>query len=165
MKKISSKIKFLLIMAICGAMLFPAIASAGEKTRVLVNGIEYSKGDYTFPDKYLKASSSFKLNDKVNKLEFVVVNGDNLGKNRLSSVKIAMLDDLGNPRAVVITPDQLNQNVGKAIGTLGKDALVDLTNITLDLKVRGPKNGFITLYVTEFYEDDVPCPWWDWSCK
>jgi hypothetical protein len=165
MKKIWSKMKVLFVLAICVGLVVPAIVSAAEKTVILVNGAEFSSGDYTIPENYLKSSQNITLKENINKLEFVVVNGDSSGKSRLSSARIELLDNDGNPISVAITPDQLNQNVSKAIGTLGKDDLAGLTDIKLDLKLRGPKRGFITLYVTEFYEADEDCPWWDFSCR
>jgi len=181
MKSISSKIKVLLVLVVCAGFLVPAAVSVAENTveLVLVDGVKYESGDYTIPDNFMMSSQSIirknhrksfknvvsKHHTKssqdivgegnINRLEFEVINGY-MGKNRLSSARIELLDNDGNPIAAAITPDQLNQDVSMARGTIGKDELAGLTDIKLNMKLRGPRNGFITLTVTEFYEEDEP---------
>ena len=46
MKKVSSKMKILLVLVICGAMMVPAMASAAEND-LLPGGQEYGIGDDT----------------------------------------------------------------------------------------------------------------------
>jgi hypothetical protein len=74
-------------------------------------------------------------------------------------VKIDLLDGKGKKRAVAISPALFNQKVSNGVGTVGADDLKDLTELNLDIKVGGPKDGFIVLNVTEYFEDD--CPVWD----
>ena len=181
MKTISSKIKVMFVLAVCAGFIVPAAVSAAENIveLVLVDGVKYESGDYTIPENFLMSSQSvIRKNHRksfqnvvrkhhvkslqnidgegnINRLEFEVINGYR-GKNRLSSARIELLDNNGNPIAVAITPDQLNQNVSVARGTISKDDLAGLTDIILNLKLRGPRNGFITLSVTEFYEEDEP---------
>ena len=165
MKKLSSKMKVLLVLAICTAFIVPSVALAGEKTRVLVNGEEFANGEYTLPVNSFKSLSSLNVTDKTNKLEFEVVNGDNSGKTKVSSAKIVLQDEKGKKGIVAISPNQFNQNVDMARGILVKEDLEGLTDFTLAIKVKGPKDGFIVLTVTEYYEGDAPCPWYDQSCN
>ena len=117
------------------------------------------------PVNNVRSLSSLNITDKTNKLEFEVVNGDNSGKTKVSSVKIVLLDGKSKKGIVAISPNQFNQNVGMARGTLVKKDLEGLTDFTLAIKVKGPKDGFIVLTVTEYYEGDAPCPWYDQSCN
>ncbi|MDF1526523.1 MAG: hypothetical protein P1S59_09695 [bacterium] len=165
MKSLSSRMKVLLVLAICAAFIVPSVVSAGEVENPLLKGLTFEKGDYSVPAPYARSAASLVLNKKTSKIEFMVENGDSNGKNRVSSVKIVLLDENGKERAVAITPDQFNQKVGSAVGTLGKEAIEGLTNLNLDIKVRGPKGGFMVLDVTEYYEADVVCPWYSPFCN
>ena len=90
----------------------------------------------------------------------MVDNGESFGKkNRVSSVKIDLLDETGKKRAVAVSPAQFNQNVSNAVGTLYEDDIKGLTDLNLEIQVRGPKGGFIVLNVTEYYEADCFPAW------
>ena len=165
MKKLSSKMKVVLILAICAAFILPSVALAGEVSNPLVTNLKLKRGKYKLPGdipvEFAKSSASMMLNEKTTKVEFVVDNGDLKGKDRVSSVKIDLLDKKGKKRAVAISPAQFNQNMefSNVVGTLFADDLKDLTELNLDIKVGGPKGGYLVLNVTEYYENDGPqCP-------
>ena len=159
MEKLSSRMKILLVLAICVVFIVPSLVSAGEISTPLVKDMKLTKGDYTLPSQYARSSGSLKLHENTTRVEFVVNNGDSSRKNRVSSVKIDLLDETGKKRAVAVSPAQFNQNVSNAVGTLYEDDIKGLTDLYLEIQVRGPKDGFIVLNVTEYYEsDEVPCP-------
>ncbi len=148
--------KNMLVLAICVVFIVPSLVSAGELSNPLVKDMKLKKGDYTLPAKYARSSRSLKLNENTTKVEFVVDNGESFGKkNRVSSVKIDLLDENGKKRAVAISPAQFNQNVSNGVGTLYEDDIKGLTALNLKIQVRGPKDGFILLDVTEYYEGDA----------
>jgi hypothetical protein len=151
--------KVLLILAICMAFIVPSLALAGEVSNPLITEMTLTKGSHTIPAEYLRSSRSMSFNENITKLVFEVDNGDPSGKKRVSSVKIDLLDGKGKKRAVAISPALFNQKVSNGVGTVGADDLKDLTELNLDIKVGGPKDGFIVLNVTEYFEDD--CPVWD----
>lgn len=160
MKKLSSRMKIMLVLAVSAAMIIPSVASAGEISNTLVKEMKLTKGKYTVPGKYVRSSGSLKFNENSTKVEFVVVNGNSSGKNRVSSVKIDLLDGNGKKKAVAISPALFNQNVSNGIGTLYEDDLKGLTELNLEIQVGGPKDGFIVLNITEYYEDEE-CPDYD----
>ena len=147
--------KILLVMSICAAFIVPSVASAGEIPNPLVKEMRLERGDYTLPSDFARSSGSMKLNPKTTKVEFVVENGEPSGENWVSSVKIDVLDENGKKVATPISPKQFNQSFSNGVGSLSEDDIKGLTELKLDIKVRGPKGGFIVLNVTEYYEDDV----------
>ena len=165
MEKLSSRMKFLLVLAICVVFTVPSLVSADEVSNPLVEDMQLTKGDYTFSSEYVRSSSRLQLNENITKVEFVVDNGKSSGKNRVSSVKIDLLDEKGKKRAVAISAAQFNQNVSNGVGTLYADDIKGLTDLNLEIQVRGPKDGFIVLNVTEYYEVDgeacVELLWWE----
>ena len=160
MKKLSSKMKILLVLAICTAFIVPSVASAEELSNQLVVNKVLTKGKITLPEAYARSIGSMTLNENITKLVFEVDNGDPSGTKRVSSVKIDLLDEKGKKRAAAISPAQFNQNVSSGVGTVGADALEGLTELNLVIRVEGPKDGFIVLNVTEYY-DGEDCPDWD----
>jgi len=65
----------------------------------------------------------------------------------------------GKEKVVVISPDQFSQRkFSNALGTLGEDILNDLEEISLEIRVSGPKDGKITLFITETYEGGPTMP-------
>ena len=162
MKKLLSKMKILLVLAICAGMMVPAVAFAGEVPNPLVTDMKLTRGSHTLPGEYVRSSRSIRLNENITKLVFEVDNGEPSGKKRVSSVKIDLLDEKGKKRAAAISPAQFNQNMefSNVVGTLGKDDISGLTELNVAIKVGGPKNSFIVLNVTEYYEEDVDvCPY------
>ena len=153
MKKYSSKMKIFLVLAICVAFSVPSVTSASELSNPLVEDMQLTKGNYTIPGGYARSIASLKLHANTARVEFVVDNGEGSRKNRVSSVKIDLLDETGKKRAVAISPAQFNQNVSNAVGTLYEDDIKGLTDLNLEIQVRGPKGGFIVLNVTEYYEE------------
>ena len=160
MKKLSSKMKVVLILAICAAMMVPAVALAEELSNPLLIDKELTKGKYTFPEEHVRSMASMTLNENITKLVFEVENGDPSGRKRVSSVKIDVLDEKGKKRATAISPALFNQNVSNGEGTLFADDLKDLTVLNLVIRVEGPKSGYIVLNVTEYYDsDEDECPY------
>jgi hypothetical protein len=157
--------KAVLILAICAAFIVPTTAWAGELSNPLVRDMKLTKGKYILPAQYARSSASFNFNEKTTKVEFVVNNGDSSGKNRVSSAKIVLLDEKGSEKAIVISPHQFNQNKSIAVQTIDGDMVSGLTDLNLDIQVGGPKDGFIVLNVTEYYESDEPCPWYNPFCN
>ena len=165
MKVIMSKMRIVFIIGICVALILPSISWAAELSNPLVKEMKLVKGKYTLPGQYARSSTDMKFNGKTTKVEFVVNNGDSSGKYRVSSARIVLLDDEGYERAVVISPNQFNQNKGIAVQTIDKDVVSGLTDLNLEIQVGGPKDGFIVLNVTEYYESDQTCPWYNPFCK
>ena len=153
MKKLSSMMRVLSVLAVCAAMMVPSVVSAGMVSRVLMDGDVYEPGRYTL---------NLNLTEETKYLEFEVVNGDGSGQNMVSSVKIALRD--GKKKIVIISPGRSRQKkFSNAFGTLGEDVIKGLTEITLDIKVRGPKkyrNRFSShkfgSYKWKFYKADGP---------
>jgi len=114
----------------------PSVVSAGMVSKVLVDGDVYEPGEYTL---------DLSLTEATKYLEFEVVNGDGSGENMVSNVKIALRDGKKKwrhwkKRVVIISPYRYGQKkFSNAFGKLGEDVIKDLTEITLDIKVRGPK--------------------------
>ena len=153
MKKLSSKMKVLLVVAICAAMMLPAVAFA-DATTILVPNAAYdgvfAKGHYILKDLPLSTKTSF--------IDFAVVNGDGIGNNVVSSVKITLLDGKGKAKEVVISPNDFSQTKNGTVefstisGQIPGDSVKGMEKMTLDLKVGGPKNSSITLTVTEYFD-------------
>ena len=178
MKKLSNKMKILLIVAVCSAMMMPITALAAEAEVTLLNGNVYLPGYH---------SETLSLTGKTNRVEFEVKNGDSSGENMVSSVKISLLDEMDNVKEVIISPDQFNQReFSNALGTLIKDSVAGMTEIKIAIKVGGPntlrnragqnnmnkvsskkskgiratdaKECSISLYVKEYYESGSTRP-------
>lgn len=153
MKKLSSKMKILLVLSICAAMMVPALALA-DTQNPLLTGKSYGLGDYTVELTSLKGADTRFVTTSV---VFEVVNGTSPGKNMASSVKIALLDENGKVSEVAISPKQFNQReISNAVGTLGQNVVEGLSGLTLSIKVRGPKGATISLDVTEQYRRSWP---------
>ena len=143
MKKFSSKKRILLVMAICAAMMLPAVASAelvaaGAATKVF-------PGDTTLElvlAPYMHTS-----------IPYEVVNGDS-GENTISSAKVCLLDTNGEEFLVLLSPDQFNHDFGGTSGIIARSD-VDAAGYTVgeslqfSVKVRGKKTNFITLILGE----------------
>ena len=149
MKKLSSKMKILLVLSICAALMVPAMALA-DMPNPLLTGKSYEIGDYTVDLTPLKGAQSQYVTTSV---VFEVVNGTSPGENMASSVKIALLDENGKVSEVAISPKQFNQKeFSNAVGMLGQNVVEGLSGLTLSIKVRGPKGAEISLDVTEQYK-------------
>lgn len=130
MKKLSIKMKILLVAAVCSAMMMPVAALATEADVTLLNGQVYLSGYHT---------ETLSLTGKTNRIEFEVKNGDSSGENMVSSVKISLLDEMDNVKEVIISPDQFNQReFSNALGTLIEDSVAGMTEIKIAIKVGGP---------------------------
>ncbi len=152
MKKLSSKMKVLLVMAVCVAFIVPSVASAQSLENELLLGGVYEPGDHTVVLKPLMGTQSGFVTTSV---RFEVVNGTSPGENMASSVKIALLDENKKGKHVVISPDQFNQkNFSNALGTIGGETVEGLSILTLSIRVRGPKGAKISLDVKEHYKRD-----------
>jgi len=149
MKKLSSKMKILLIMAICAAMMVPSMALAGENSLLL--GEQYGSGDYIVELKPLMGTQSRFVTTSV---AFEVVNGTSPGENMASSVMIALLEENGEVKQVVISPKQFNQkSTSNAFGTIAQNSVGSSGVLTISIRVRGPKGANIVLNVTEYYKE------------
>jgi len=156
MKKLSGKMKLLLVMAICAAMMVPSVASAGSTT--LVPNAEHPEG--IFETGHYTLDLPLTVNRTTTRVDLKVVNGDGLGDDVVSSVKITLLDETGKPKEVVISPNKFSQNMDKKKnvefstinGYFLADSVEDMDNFSLDIKVGGPKNSSITLTVIENWE-------------
>ena len=138
MKKLSSKMKILLVLSICAAMLVPALASAEVIQNLPWADKTFGPGEVTLEYRVWKEYA---------KIEFNIVNGNEDGDYRVSSVMIALLDDQGKVKEVIIRPNQFNQDVGNAKATFSMEGL---RNATFLLKIRGKKSNYIVLTVDEF---------------
>lgn len=145
MKKLSSKMKFLLVLAICAAIMVPAVASAGKTLRL---DEDYGPGKYEV---------QIPLTSKTTELVFKLTNGDGAGDNVVSSVKIALLDENGKVKEVIFSPNDFNQqNFSNAVNSLSQALVGTATNINVSIKVGGPKNCGIHLAVTEHWNGWIP---------
>ena len=139
MKKFGS-IKLIMSVLALGAILLVPMGASAAETALYPDGMELSIGQYDL---------DLDLGGDATSLEFEVVNGVS-GKNMVSSVKITMLR--GKDKIVVISPDQFSQKkFSNAVGTLGEEVVKGVDDITLAVKVAGPKNGTIRLFVTKNY--------------
>jgi hypothetical protein len=102
MKKFSGNLKVLLIFAVCAGFLVPSLVSAEN---FYVPALDWTS------DNIGKGETLITLgrNTKCDELVFIVKNGDPNGKNRMSSVKVSLLDQNGEVEKVIIGPNKFNQ--------------------------------------------------------
>jgi len=142
MKKLSSKMKILLVLAICTAFIVPSVASADS-----IDVLTWESGEL-FPGEYILdwAVDPFKGLPMV--VEIKVDNGDQIsGKYRVSSVKIEFTDGNGKNKEVIISPNQFDEDVGSAKVTLNRGDLLKALGGVIDPKLRIKVSGKKTNYV------------------
>ena len=148
MKKISSKMKILLVMAICAAMMVPSMAFANQTI-----GPGWSRTLH--PGELILDWTGNGSN--LNTINFKVDNGSN-GDNRVSSVKVTLLDDNGKVKVVIISPNKFNQDIASGSGVLNRATLDGILNPKICIKVNGKKSNFIKLTVGKSFPFQKPRP-------
>ena len=153
MKKLSCKTKILLLMAAFAVMAVPSVVSADT----LFTGTTWTKTLHNGEQVLTVGGAA------CDKIQFIVENGDPSGKNRMSSVKVALLDAKGNVKEVIISPSQFNQRVGFQSATFPADGLFnDWRNPPKFLvKVGGKSTGYIKLTINK-KKDYTPPPGPTW---
>jgi len=159
MKKLSSKMKILLVLAVCTAFIVPSIVSAA--TTQHVNEQIWSGGKYS---KTIKLQGETTL-----RLDYKIINGEESGKNMVSSVKLTLRNKDGKVKIVPISPDQFNKKTEFSVlaGYFDGADLASLMdeegNVELDIKVGGQKNGSLVLTVWETYFPTTTGGYGDWK--
>ena len=167
MKKLSSKMKVVLILAICAAFIVPSVAFAGSPN-ILVPNDEYPEGSpmntgVFGPGRYTLEELPLTVGETLD-ISLRVVNGNGVGDDVVSSVKLTLLDEKGKPKEVVISPSDFSQNMDKkknvefstVNGQIPLDSVEGMETFSLDLKVGGPKNSYIILSVIELVPSPTP---------
>jgi len=145
MKKLSSKMKILLVMAVCVAMVVPAVVSADPIRELPWEDQKIGPGEVILDFQMWGQSPD--------EIEFDIDNGKSTGENRVSSVTIALLDEKGKVKEVIISPNKFNQDVGNAKATFSMEGL---SNPSFLIRVRGKKSNYIVLTVDEYLPPSDP---------
>ena len=149
MKKVSSSIKFLAVVAVCSFLFLPAVSSADE----VFGPVDFGVGTHT-ETFYLGARTmSFSASPSLKSLSIAVQNGTRKDKERVSSAVVTV-----NGEDIFIQKD-FNQNVSSLIKTVDVDDPA-MTEVVMTVKVRGKKTAMLSVSVTAIYEEALDFPWY-----
>jgi hypothetical protein len=147
MKKLSSRMKFLAVVAVCSFLFLPAVSSADE----VFGPVDFGVGTHskTF---YLGAKTmSFSAAPALKSLSISVQNGSGKAKDRPSSAVVTVNDE------DIFVQKDFNQNVTPS--SLIRSILVDdpaMDRVEVKVKVNGRKDTRLSVTITAIYEETAP---------
>ena len=176
MKKLSSSMKFLAVVAVCSFLVLPAVSSADDFK--VLGTVEFGPGSNTetfYLDSQPMAFSATAA-PVLKSISVAVQNGSGKGhvkkghddkfekkstvrkkqnkwskKDRVSSARIAVNGE------VIFEPKDFNHNVSSLIKTINVNDPA-LSMVELSAKVKGSKNARLSVTVTAVYEASAPPP-------
>ena len=144
MGKLSSRMKFLTLVAVCSFLFLPAVSTAGE---VPLGTLEFGVGLDT---KYLELDAPT-ATSVLKELAVSVQNGSRKGKDRPSSAVVTV-----NGEEIF---GQKNFNQNTSASSLLKTVLVDdpaISEVEVTVKINGRKGVRLSVSITAIYEESAP---------
>ena len=148
MKKLSSMMKLLTIVAVCSFLILPAVSSADQ----VFGPVECRLGTTT-ETFYLGAGArSFSAAPNLKSLSISVQNGSQKDKDRVSSAYVTVNGE------DIFVPSNFNQNVASLIKTVDVSDPA-MSAIAMEVKVKGKKAGRLFVTVKAIYEEVLDFMW------
>jgi len=148
MKKLSSMMKLLTIVAVCSFLVLPAVSSADQ----VFGPVECRLGTTTETFYIGAGARSFSVAPGLKSLSISVQNGSQKNKDRVSSAYVTVNGE------EIFVPNNFNQNVSSLIKTVDVSDPA-MSEIALEVKVKGKKAGRLFVTVEAIYEE-APVTWY-----
>ncbi len=152
MKKLSTKMRILILVATCSLLLLPIISQADEYWEL--GTVEFGPGTNTKTFSLVRGAMTMTATPDLKSIIISAQNGTNKGKDRVSSAVVSLNEQ------EVFSQKHFNQNVVSGLSRTITIGAPDLEEVVLTAKVNGRKNARLFVTVTAVFEETVRTMMW-----